>query len=235
MPYITIVGGTGLVGGAALSSLLASPTPLAITALTRRALPAPAPANPGTTLTPYLLPDLADAVAAARPLAGPGATYITALGATRAAAGGLAGQERIDFALNRDLAARARADGAETIILVSSGGADAASYSGYLRIKGLLEDAVLGMGYARTVILRPGVLLGRPDARAAEAALGYMLRAARFAGLPTERWGIDAADVGAAVAQLALESGEGSDGVRYVEGGEMVALAAAWRAQSTSS
>ncbi|TXT15790.1 hypothetical protein VHUM_00293 [Vanrija humicola] len=160
-PQITVVGSTGLVGGAALSALLASPSQLSLATLTRLAVSTPAPANPTTTLTPRVLPDLGDAVGAPEKLAAPGGTYLCALGSTRAAAGSLAAQERIDFVLNRDLAARARADGAETIVLVSSGGADSGSYSGYLRIKGQLEDAVCGMGFRRTVILRPGVLLGR--------------------------------------------------------------------------
>ncbi|WOO81566.1 Protein fmp52, mitochondrial [Vanrija pseudolonga] len=227
MAQITLVGSTGLVGAAALSALLSSPTKLALTTLTRRAVPTPAPANTSTTLTALVQPSLADAVGAPEPLAHNGSVYITALGTTRAAAGSLEGQEKIDYVLNRDLAARAHADGAETIILVSSGRADSASYSGYLRIKGLLEDAVLEMGFKRTVILRPGVLLGRPDARFAENALGYAIRTLRWAGLPVVRYGIDASDVGAAVAQLALEPGEG---VHYVYGEEMVALAAKYRA-----
>lgn len=110
---VTLVGGTGLTGSAALSSLLASPAAFAITSLSRRAAPAsPAPsANPATSyhnrvgeLTPV-----------PQPLATKGGIFVSCLGTTRAAEGGVDAQRKIDLDLNRDLAEQARKDGADTV------------------------------------------------------------------------------------------------------------------------
>lgn len=101
--------------------------------------------------------------------------FLSALGTTRAAAGGLAGQRAIDLDLNVAMARAARDAGARVYVLVSSSGANAASMSGYLRMKGELEEAVGSMGFETAVILRPGLIMGaRQESRPAEAALRFI-------------------------------------------------------------
>jgi hypothetical protein len=58
---------------------------------------------------------MATASEGAQAVAGPGAVYISCLGTTRADAGGVENQRKIDYELNRDLATRARKDGATTV------------------------------------------------------------------------------------------------------------------------
>lgn len=44
-------------------------------------------------------------------------------------------------------------------MLVSTSLADSASWFAYPRMRGELEDAIKGMGFNRTILLRPGTLL----------------------------------------------------------------------------
>ncbi|KAL1408275.1 Protein fmp52, mitochondrial [Vanrija albida] len=230
---LTIVGSTGLTGAAALAALLNSPTSFAITALSRRA-DAQAPST-NSTFTNRVEPDLAAVASAAEPLVPAGGVYITALGTTRAQAGGVAQQEAIDLTLNRELATRAKKDGASTIIVVSSAGADAHSYFAYPRIKGQLEEDVKALGFERTVILRPATLLyagHRPEKRTAEGWFVGLIKGARAIGLPTGALGIDVEDVGAAIAQIAANP---PDGVSTLYDHDLVKLAAEFRASKAAA
>ncbi|KAK8849436.1 hypothetical protein IAR55_004768 [Kwoniella newhampshirensis] len=195
---VTLAGATGLTGGFSLKSILTSPHAFDLTVLTRRSLSdTPTPINPSTKLTTRLYNDLFTAPTDEHSIAQPGGIYISCLGTTRAKAGGTAQQEKIDLDLNRDLAARAKKDGADTMILVSSGGASATSRSFYLRIKGQLEEDVKVMGFGHVVILRPGFLLGeRPEKRFFE---GLAQPVFRFLG----KFSSEATNVGAAIAYLA--------------------------------
>src|SRR5690606_4365937 len=86
---------------------------------------------------------------------------LSALGSTRAQEGGLEKQRKIDLDLNYDLAKSAKESGTvKTYVLISSGGADAKSFAPYLKMKGELEEKLMALKFERTVILRPGLLLG---------------------------------------------------------------------------
>lgn len=114
------------------------------------------------------------------------------------------------------------------MILVSSTGADASSWFAYPRMKGELEDHVLGLAFARTVIVRPGVLLhsGRPDARAAESVAVSAIRGLRSLGVPTTALGVETETVGQAIAQLARDPPQG---VTYVYNADIERLAKEYR------
>lgn len=204
---VTLVGATGLVGSRSLLSILSSSTPFSITTLTRRALPAnltPSPTSPSTKLDQRQYTDLFDAPKDTTSIAQKGGVYITALGTTRAAAGSTEAQEKIDLVLNRDLAKRAKEDGADTIILVSSSGSSATSRFFYPRIKGQLEEDVKALEFKNTIILRPATLLGeRTESRPAEAVAQCVFRGLKRWGVPVDSLAIDATDVGAAIAHLA--------------------------------
>lgn len=85
------------------------------------------------------------------------------LATTRAAAGSAEAFVDIDYGINIEIARAAKEAGAHTFVLVSSVGADANSMFLYLKTKGRLEDAVLDLKFPRTIILRPGPLLGKRD------------------------------------------------------------------------
>lgn len=87
-------------------------------------------------------------------------SFFSGLGTTRAKAGGVANQYKIDHDLNLELAKAAKAKGFKQYVLISSMGASASSMFPYMKMKGELEDHVLELGFEQTIILRPGVLLG---------------------------------------------------------------------------
>jgi uncharacterized protein YbjT (DUF2867 family) len=114
---ITLVGGTGLTGSAALLALLQSPANISLTTITRKEAPAPinAYANASTSYHNRALSNLADAITLNEGVGPSGGVYVSCLGTTRGAAGGFEKQKEIDLYLNRDLANKAKADGAKVV------------------------------------------------------------------------------------------------------------------------
>ncbi|WVQ66578.1 uncharacterized protein L199_004762 [Kwoniella botswanensis] len=209
---VTLVGATGLTGSASLRSLLLSSHPFNLTVLTRRPLSesiTPSSSNPSTILATKIHEDLSSVPKdAGLKIAEKGGVYISALGTTRAKAGGTAEQEKIDLVLNRDLAKKAKEDGAETMILVSTGGANHTSRFFYMRIKGQLEEDVKSMGFKNVIILRPGALLGeRTESRSGEWFVQTPFRLLRKVGL-SFNLSTQAEDVGACIAELAANTPE---------------------------
>jgi len=124
MTNISLIGATGLTGSTTLHSLLSSPHPFSIKTFTRRPIPSPlpTPVNPDSYLPRnaeckhqnevvdlFQLPQ--------KGISEKGGVYISCLGTTRAAAGSVKEQEKLDLVLNRDLARKAREDGADTVSL----------------------------------------------------------------------------------------------------------------------
>ncbi len=98
-----------------------------------------------------------------------GDVLFSALGTTLKQAGGKEQQYEIVVVFNRNFAKKARENGIENYVLVSSIGADSKSKLFYLHIKGRLDDAVAEMGFKNLVILRPSSLTGdRTPRRIAE-------------------------------------------------------------------
>ncbi|KAL1297794.1 hypothetical protein AAFC00_006329 [Neodothiora populina] len=163
MTSAALAGSTGLVGGNILSVLAASPTISAVHAFARRDLPTTSPK----------LTALKSADSAEWPSMYPANTplFLSALGTTKAQAGSVANQRKIDFDLNLELAKAAKNAGATTCVLISTSGANAQSSFAYPRMKGELEDAVRKLDFEHTVILRPGLIVGtREDSRPPEYA-----------------------------------------------------------------
>lgn len=105
--------------------------------------------------------------------------YFSALGTTKAAAGSIAAQRKIDVDLNLSLARAAQKAGTKICVLISSAGSSASSRLPYPKMKGELEDAVIELGFETTVILRPGLLVGARSERsfgqfAAGTVAGWM-------------------------------------------------------------
>jgi uncharacterized protein YbjT (DUF2867 family) len=101
------------------------------------------------------------------------------LATTRAAAGGLEGQRKIDFDLNLELARAAKDAGVETYVLISGAGANSKSMFGYMAMKGELEDRICDLGFKHTVFVRPGFIAGERtnrEAGVAEVALRWMAK-----------------------------------------------------------
>jgi len=136
--------------------------------------------------------------------------FLSALGTTKAAAGSLANQRKIDLDLNLDMAKAAKSTGVKVYVLVSSIGASASSSSGYLQMKGQLEEEIKQLGFEHAVILRPGLLVGpRDESRAAEGILHGLANLSGYVGLK-DSWAQDADVVARAAVHAGLKCLEGN-------------------------
>ncbi|WVQ79501.1 hypothetical protein IAT38_001600 [Cryptococcus sp. DSM 104549] len=232
---VTLVGATGLTGSHSLLAFLASPSPFSITTITRRPLPStltPAPTNPLTKLTKRVVTDLYAVPEGEEPVGAKGGVFVTCLATKRDT--GNAERERLDLGLNRDLAKRAREDGAETAIVVSGAYASPDSRFFYVRIKGMLDEAIMGMGFSHTIILRPGMILGdRPKYGFMEAVFQYGFGGAKAVGIPVDSMAVHSDDIGACIAHLAVHPPE--EKVHIIGNHEIIAYAKQYRATQASA
>lgn len=98
-----------------------------------------------------------------------GDALFSALGTTLKQAGSKEKEYEVDFTYNLNFAQKARENGIENYVLVSSVGANAKSWIFYSRMKGELDEAVSKIGFKNLVIMRPASLTGnRKDRRPME-------------------------------------------------------------------
>ncbi|TKA80264.1 hypothetical protein B0A55_03038 [Friedmanniomyces simplex] len=140
--------------------------------------------------------------------------FISALGTTRANAGGVEAQRKVDYDLALELAQAAKAAGTKAYVLISSSGASSSSPLAYPKMKGELEEAVKALGFDHTVILRPGLIVGeRAETRTAELVLRKM--ATFMGGVSGNRlkdfWAQDADVIAKAAVRAGLDCVEGKE------------------------
>lgn len=160
---LALFGSTGLVGRALMDELVGRED-FRLTAVARREVPLPAGARMEMRLAPTEL--WGDVMQAVRP-----DVVVCALGTTWRKSGGDEESFRaVDEKLVLQVAQAAREAGAWHFIVVSSVGANSASRTLYLRVKGEVETALAKLRFKRLDILRPGLLRGlrRGDTRPAE-------------------------------------------------------------------
>ncbi len=147
-----VAGATGLVGRALVQELLASASYRAVQVLVRRAAP-----ELGEHAK--LEVQLVDWDALPEPLPFAHDVYI-ALGTTLKVAGSEQAFRRVDYDYVVGVAQAARAAGSTRLAVVSALGADARSGALYNRVKGEMQEAVAGLGYASVLFAQPSLLLG---------------------------------------------------------------------------
>lgn len=171
----TIIGSTGLVGSHILSTLLAADIYKPVNTITRRAPKASSPA-----LNAIVDTDTTKWASALKALSPASAVVFSALGTTRAAAGGIANQWKIDHDLNVELAKAAKEAGAKTFVFISSGGTRGfpGNISPYGKMKNGVEDTIKELDFDHGIIIKPGMILGnREETRAAEGLLQGLVHA----------------------------------------------------------
>lgn len=217
MSKVFVLGSTGLVGSHILTQLTEAANVAQIFTVSRRA-----PKLESPKLTADIEPDSKKwSVPAGKGID----TYISAFGTTRADAGGAKQFVDIDHGINIALAKLAKEAGVKRVVLVSSMNSNANSWFLYPRTKGQLEQDVIDLGFEETIIVKPGVLLGKRDKKKpfpndigitlAKTPLGRFLHP------------IEGADVAKAIIRY-LEKDSLSDSkpkVTYIEPGELVQLA----------
>ena len=201
---VLLAGATGLVGRALLPLLLKHPSVTRVHVLLRRAAPG-VEAHPKLELHSIDFGHLP-------PLPKVDDAYI-ALGTTIKVAGSQAAFRQVDFDYVLNTAEAARAAGARHLAVVSALGADPNSRVFYNRVKGEMEEALTGLGFASVTIAHPSLLvgdraaLGQPE-RAGEVWALRLLRPV-MGLVPRSVRPIEARDVAAALlaATLAARAG----------------------------
>lgn len=167
-PVAAVFGCTGLVGSHILSTLLASSQGAAGTVHTvsRRQ-----PKAEGPKLRATVEPSTEQWAAKLSTLQPAATTVYSSVGTTRAAAGGIENQRKIDHDLNVEVARAAKKAGAKTFVFISSAGTRGlmASHVPYSQMKAGVEDTIKELDFDHAVIVRPGLIIGqREESRAAE-------------------------------------------------------------------
>ncbi len=192
-----LAGASGLVGSHLLRLLLQSPGYRQVIALVRRPLEPQDPRLLQVEVNFESLPPLSEFA---------GADIYCALGTTMNQAGSREAFRKVDYDAELAFAAVAAKGGARQFLLVSSIGANAASSTFYLQVKGQLEDAVKALPFQAVHIFRPSFLAGdrasnRPVERIGTAvarALDFALSGKLKKYSPVEASGLAAAMVHAA-------------------------------------
>lgn len=91
-----------------------------------------------------------------------------AVGTTRAAAGGIQNQWKIDHDSCVENAKAAKEAGVKTYVYISSGGTRnfLSRYAPYSKMKIGVEDAIKRLDFEHAIILRPGMIIGRETSKA---------------------------------------------------------------------
>ncbi|KAI0888052.1 NAD(P)-binding protein [Annulohypoxylon maeteangense] len=163
-----VIGSTGLTGSHILSTLLGLDAFKTIRTISRRA-----PAAESPKLTATVEPDTTKWASSLFSSAPPPSVVFSSLGTTRAQAGGIANQWKIDHDLNVELIKAAHNAGVKTFVFVSSAGTRGflSGYLPYSKMKIGVEDAIKD-SFAQAIILRPGLIMGQ---REVEHAAGPLL------------------------------------------------------------
>lgn len=205
-----VVGATGLVGREILKELVARPEFERVTAAARRALPEElqSPKLQTALIDFDRLDDQPDVFRASH--------VFCAMGTTIKQAGSQERFREVDFSYPVRVAELARATGARHFLLVSSVGANPASRTFYLKVKGELEGAILALGFPSTTVVRPSLLLGDRS----EFRLGERIAARLAWALPRKYRAVHVCDVARALVDAAVED---RPGVRIIENPEISA------------
>ncbi|KAK2061297.1 NAD(P)-binding protein [Colletotrichum caudatum] len=220
-----VIGSTGLVGSHILANLITSEAFATVNTISRHP-----PKAGGLTLKPIIEKDTSawpPKLAALQPLP---TVVISALGTTRAAAGSIAEQWKIDHDLNVELVKAAKAANIKAFIFISSAGTRSllSSYAPYSKMKNGVEDAIKEAGLDHGIILKPGLILGqREEGRTAE---GIFQTAVKTLGMVStgiqDTIGQEAEVIARAAVHAAVlvEQGKAPAGVWEIDSSEIVRL-----------
>ncbi|KHN96899.1 NAD(P)-binding domain protein [Metarhizium album ARSEF 1941] len=200
-----VFGSTGAVGSQILATLLATDTFTPVRTISRRAPSAQSPKLQALEETDSSKWGGVIASMTPKPT-----VVFNAVGTTRAAAGGIDKQWKIDHDLCIEIARAAKEAGVKTFVFISSGGTRgfASSFVPYSKMKIGVEDAIKELGFEYAVILRPGLILGReqPKAPLLESLVGNLNKLGQWA---QDRVGQDQTVIGRAAVAAAAAANDG--------------------------
>jgi uncharacterized protein YbjT (DUF2867 family) len=173
---VIILGGTGQVGGAAVSGLLAIPQYREVVMVTRK--PIAARARVRNVVMDTAAADFEERTAAlAREVVSQGpASAVSCVGV---GTGSMRWSEeelqRLELGVVGAFARGCHEAGIAQFCLLSAVGSSARSRFRYVRIMGMKEDTVRSIGFTRLAIFRPGIIAGNAHTPAWVGWLGRML------------------------------------------------------------
>jgi uncharacterized protein YbjT (DUF2867 family) len=217
MAKALILGSTGLVGGFILSTIRTSTssTYSGIDIVARRA-PASARDAP-VPVNEIVEKDTTKWASHISSLSPSPSVIFSALATTRAAAGGFENQYKIEHDLNIELAKAAKEAGVKTYVLISGAGSNTKSMFPFVRMKGEIEEHIKEIGFEHTVILQPGLIVGkREESRFGESiAQGLASMLGHVHSSLKNSWAQDADVIAKAAVSAAIqvENGEVKDKV----------------------
>ncbi|KAI3398969.1 hypothetical protein diail_7996 [Diaporthe ilicicola] len=193
MATAAVFGCTGAVGSKILDTLLTSETFSSVKTVSRRA-----PKSQSPKLEAVVETDSSKWGGLISSLSPKPSVVFNAVGTTRAAAGGIQNQWKIDHDLCIENAKAAKAAGVKTYVYISSAGTRGllSGYLPYSKMKVGVEDAIKALDFEHAIILRPGAILGereKPKNKMFEDLMGSLhkvsqgLQDAMGAYLPTSR------------------------------------------------
>lgn len=171
-----IIGGTGQVGGAAVTELLAIPECREVVMVTRKAVAARARVR--NVVLDTGAADFAERTAAlAREVLAQGpASGVSCVGVGSGSARWTDEElKRLEVGVVGGFARGCHDAGIAQFCLLSAVGSTARSRIRYARIMGMKEDAVRGIGFTRLAIFRPGIIVGNAHTPAWVAWLGKLV------------------------------------------------------------
>lgn len=194
---LILLGATGAVGRNVLAEALRSSAFDSVTTLGRRAADVATGQAAAHTLTQHIVN--LEAPASYRPLVAGHTTAICTLGVGQPTKSTREEVWRVEIDYVLGFAEACRDAGVRHFSLMTSVGANARSRSYYLRLKGTQEDRVKALGFARTSLFRPSMLLTPQNRYGASQALLLALwprlhwllagRLRRFRGIRVEDLG----------------------------------------------
>lgn len=160
MTTAAVFGSTGAVGSKILDTLLAFDSFSAIKTISRRAPKADSP-----KLEALVETDSAKWGPMISSLKSAPTVVFNAVGTTKAAAGGVENQWKIDHDLCIENAKAAKAAGVKTYVYISSAGTRSflGSMVPYSKMKVGVEDAIKELDFEQAIILRPATILGERE------------------------------------------------------------------------
>ncbi|TLD33610.1 hypothetical protein PspLS_00626 [Pyricularia sp. CBS 133598] len=214
-PVAAVFGCTGLVGSNILSTLLeAKSNPGTVHTVSRRQ-----PKAEGAKLRATVEPSSEQWAAKLAALQPPAMTVYSAVGTTRAAAGGLENQRKIDHDLNVEIARAAKKAGTKTFVFISSAGTRGmlAARAPYSQMKIGVEDTIKELDFDQAVIVRPGLIMGqREESRAAEGLLqGFFNGLGRVSTAAKDFMAQDADVIARAAVAAAVQAEQGKAPSKY--------------------
>jgi uncharacterized protein YbjT (DUF2867 family) len=215
---VIVLGGTGQVGGAAVAELLAIPECREVVLVTRK--PVAARPRVRNVVLDTGAADFAERIAAlAREVLSQGPASTVSCVGVGAGSRHWSEEElkRLEVGVVGAFARGCHDGGIIQFCLLSAVGSTARSRFRYVRVMGMKEDTVRGVGFTRLAIFRPGIIVGNAHTPAWSVWLGRLL--------PGRFGNIDQRVLGRSIAaEVALHSEEVGEVVR--ENAAMKRLAA---------